>query len=134
MTTNNDPTIQPIRRRRGGQPGNANRLKHGLYAQPSLPFEHRDPLSVPVTDLQVEIDTYQQFIHQYGQAALRTGFNDLETARLSLLTIAYASNQLATLVRIQARARLFTSTTQEFEAWLASLPSPEEENGNPTST
>jgi hypothetical protein len=130
MKTSNDSAVQPIRRRRGGQPGNANHLKHGLYARPVFPFKHRDPADIPVTDLADEIGIYQLCIQQYGETIISGAVTDPDIARRNLLTLAYAGNQLAALVRIQARASLFTSTNREFQTWLASLPSPQEENAS----
>ena len=126
MPASDSSSPAPLHHRRGGQPGNANHLKHGLYARPKLPFTSREPASVPVTDLQAEIDLYREYIRTYAEASLGSGTGDQESARRSLLALAYASNQLAALVRIQAHARLFTSTSREFQTWLASLPGPGE--------
>jgi len=131
MTFPDGSSPKPLRRKRGAPLGNANRFKHGIYARPSLPFEIKNPARIPITDLQAEIDTYRDFIHRFGETALRLAFNDLESARRALLTLAYASNQLAALVRTQAHGLLFSSDVQAIEQWVASLPSPDEKIDDP---
>ena len=106
--------------------GNTNRLKHGIYTRPVLPFGSKDASRVPITDLSTEIVAYQDYIRQYGQSTLPVAYNDLETGRKTLFTLAYAVNQLASLVRSQHHAQLFTSNAQALEKGVASLPSAEE--------
>jgi hypothetical protein len=128
MNTIDETTPNKSRRKRGAQPGNSNHLKHGLYAHPPLPFEIKDSSRIPVTDLSAEISTYKEFILAYGRAALPDASTDLEAARKTLLALAYAANQLATLTRFQYHAQLYTASSQSLEKWVASLPFPADES------
>jgi hypothetical protein len=82
-------------RRRGGQPGNQNALKHGVYAasRPALPSSEGDPLSL---DLQNEIVLIRQSI----QRILALG--EPQTFRQAvdfLRALTLAADALARLVR-----------------------------------
>jgi hypothetical protein len=102
-------------RRRGGQPGNQNALKHGFYAAPSpaLPSSEGDSLSL---DLQIEIAIIRQSI----RSILALG--EPQTYRQAvdfLRALSLASNALARLVRTHH--------------YLFPPPSPRDELANATS-
>lgn len=108
-------------RRGGAQPGNANALKHGLYSRHHPPFDRKALQQVPVADLQGEIDLTRLFLQRY-LASLDHASPDPETWRRALLTVNFTVAQLASMVRLQARARLHLFDSQQLSSWLADLP------------
>ena len=115
------PPTSPSSRRGGGQPGNANALKHGLYSANHRPFDKKVLQQVPVADLQDEIGLTRSYLHRY-LASVDFTSPDSEVRRNALLTINFTVAQIAAMVRLQVRARQHALSSREIDEWLDSLP------------
>ncbi len=111
-----------MKRHRGAQPGNANSRKHGFYSAQLLPLEKKALEEIPVTDLQAEINILRVFLQRFMDSQKDNPSRDFETCRLSLLTACFAANQIAGLVRIQARSKGYLLERSQVKAWLDQLP------------
>jgi hypothetical protein len=131
--------------KRGGQPGNANALKHGLYAarfrlpvgaisQPGV----QPGLAIPetrvswtsqahITDLSAEIALLQTALKDYLQASDRTPSTDFDAARERLLTISVTVAQIGALARLQTRNLRLLSLSGDLQEWLDAVLQPENE-------
>jgi hypothetical protein len=110
------PAIQEIpieRRKRGGQQGNKNALKHGFYARKFSNAECRDLADCPVTDPLSEaamIRVLQRRLFELSETV-----SDFESLRLLLNTIARSAYTIDRLIRTSAA---FTGQQDPFSALL----------------
>ena len=89
----------PVKRRRGGQAGNKNALKHGFYAGNFNRGEIKDLQTLDTINLQNEINMIRVFMRRIGEKTNpeSTVGEDIEVLR----TLALASHCLERLVRTQ---------------------------------
>ncbi len=97
-----DKLISPKpKRRRGGQPGNLNAMKHGFYARSFRKFEIDDLHAISGTDLSGEINALR--IATRRLIELSSDNYDTETGIKLLSTLSLALVRLSNLLRSQAR-------------------------------
>jgi hypothetical protein len=106
----------------GGQPGNANAFKHGLYSKRHRPSEKKALQQIPVTDLDAEIGLTRAYLQRYLETLAGSDSTDPASSRNRLLTVTFSVSQIAAMARLQARARLHLTGTREIEAWIENLP------------
>ncbi len=97
MTANNK-TIS--RRKRGGQPGNSNALKHGFYSRRFCDLERRDLDASLDDDLRSEAAMLRVQIRRVFDLA--ADVDDVEQASSLLRILALSVGRLAGLLRVQA--------------------------------
>ncbi len=114
-----------MNRREGGQPGNANALKHGFYSAHFLPFEKKVLAEIPVTELEAEIEALRVILQRFLDLEKKSVPEDFESQRSSLLTACFAASRIASLVRIQSRSKGYLLESSQVKAWLEALPSGE---------
>ena len=95
--TTNTPTTK---RKRGGQPGNTNALKHGFYSHRFKSIELSDLDSALSDGLTDEIALLRVIIRRVFEYA-DTGAEDLDAWSRALNTLGAASTRLAGLLRTQ---------------------------------
>ena len=90
----------PGRKRRGGQLGNHNALKHGYYSSIFKATERRLLDQLPLTDLSAEIELIRVTNKRFLQA-LSASRNDLdfETQLTALRAVNLSAHSIATLLR-----------------------------------
>lgn len=88
------------KRKRGGQPGNTNALKHGFYARKFHKFEEDDLQVALQGKLQDEIDMLRITIRRVFDLATDKTL-DLESSSRALGTLGVASTRLAGLLSTQ---------------------------------
>lgn len=114
-----------MKRREGGQPGNANALKHGFYSAHFQPFENKALGEIPVTELEAEINAMRVVLQRFLDLEKKAAPEDFESQRLSLLAACFAASRIGSLVRIQSRSRGYLLEQNQVKAWLEALPSGE---------
>lgn len=87
---------KPARRRRGGQPGNANALKHGFYARHFHPTELVD-LDVVNANLQDEISALRVVMRRL--LGYTGGIDDLDTFIATTNALGVIATRIASLSR-----------------------------------
>ncbi len=86
----------PARRRRGGQPGNANAVKHGFYARHFHPAELAD-LETVNASLQDEIAALRVIMRRLLEFS--GGTEDLDTFIVTAKTLGVTATRIASLTR-----------------------------------
>jgi hypothetical protein len=86
-------------RRRGGQPGNTNALKHGFYSKYFRTEEARDVEDLVAEGLQEEIATLRVISRRVLQ--LSEGMTDLEVGLRVLNAFGAASARISGLIKVQ---------------------------------
>jgi hypothetical protein len=109
-------------RRSGGQPGNANAIKHGLYSKHHRPFDKKALQQVPLTDLEGEIGLTRKFLERYLESVAASPTDDPAANRNRLLTITFTVAQIAAMARVQLRSRLHLADTNELKTWMDEIP------------
>ena len=107
------PSSSPILslpRKRGGQPGNTNALKHGFYSPRFHKRELTDLAASSFKDLDQEIALLRTFTRRLAER--RTSTSDLRDTLLLVRTLCLSSSLLTRLLKIQ---RLLSSTSQKEE-------------------
>ena len=87
-------------RKRGGQPGNTNALKHGFYSRRFTTLEHNDLESTLDDDLQSEVEMLRVQIRRVFDRS--SEIDNLEQATYLLRILALAVGRLAALLRVQS--------------------------------
>lgn len=100
MTNEKSISTKP-KRRRGGQPGNLNALKHGFYSRSFRKFEIDDLGVTSVTDLAGEINALR--ISTRRLIELSADNTDTEIGIKLLSTLSLALVRLSNLLRAQVR-------------------------------
>lgn len=93
-----EPTAPP-KRRRGGQPGNANATKHGFYSRHFKRGELDDLDLALTTGLEDEIKMLRVVLRRTLELA--DGVSDIEDATKTLNVLGAAATRLAGLLRTQ---------------------------------
>jgi hypothetical protein len=89
-------------RKRGGQTGNTNALKHGFYARHFKPLESADLETAMLDGLQNEVAMLRVMIRRVvNLASSGEAASDFETAIVALNTLGAASTRLAGLLRME---------------------------------
>jgi hypothetical protein len=86
-------------RRRGGQPGNTNALKHGFYSKYFRTEEARDVEALVSEGLQEEIATLRVISRRVLQ--LSEGMTDLEVGLRVLNAFGAAATRISSLIKVQ---------------------------------
>ena len=86
-------------RKKGGQPGNLNALKHGFYSNRFDDAENIDLEAYLTTGLDSEVAMLRVFTRRVFELA--DGIQDLKEARESLGALGLAATRLATLLKSQ---------------------------------
>jgi len=106
-----EPAEVTQKRLRGGQPGNHNALKHGLYVKQGW---IRNSTAIELADLS---DFNDIIIHykQYMEHLFELGINskDLNETNITLRSLALASDALTHLVNTQIKNRAFVLADDE---------------------
>ncbi len=97
--TSQDPLPAPRLKKRGGQPGNRNALKHGFYARAFRPADLRDLNRHNFSDLQDEIIMLRVFIRHVLE--LGSTIEDFNQAIILLRVLTLASVGLTRLFRVR---------------------------------
>ena len=118
------PVSRPHRsrpaRKRGGQPGNRNAVKHGFYSAVLKAHERSMLAHLPMTDLSAEIDLIRITNHRFLQALKASkGDLDLETQLTALRAVNLSAHSIAALLRAQA---LTAAVSGEAAQFLRDLP------------
>ena len=92
-------TPDSTNRRQGGQPGNTNAIKHGLYSPRFRQIESGKPVKVKYTGVSDEIDMLRKSIRRVVD--LSEDIQSLPDALSYLRVLAFASMSLSRLVRAQ---------------------------------
>jgi hypothetical protein len=104
---------EPRGRRRGGQPGNTNPLKHGFYSQHFKSAEAREVEGLQQAGLQEEVAMLRVMIRRVVElasnpetaapdnASEQNSASDLESALTALKTLGVAASHLANLLRTE---------------------------------
>lgn len=87
-------------RRRGGQPGNSNALKHGLYARLFPANEFGRLVDVKLVSLQGEIDMFRLVIRRLVDRS--SEYDAPELHLRYVVVLCHALSQLTRMVRTQA--------------------------------
>lgn len=97
--TSNIGPGQEEKKKKGGQPGNRNRLKHGFYSRKLPAGDVRDIHSYMFTGVQEEIDLFRLTIRQALDMAHQT--KSFAECMAYFRAITYAFGQFARLVRAE---------------------------------
>ena len=92
-------SLKPARRKRGGQPGNKNRLKHGFYAHSFDPLEDADLDTMVAAGLQDEVAMLRVVIRRLFD--LSRGCRDLDEMINSAGALGMLATRLAGMLRTQ---------------------------------
>ena len=85
-------------RKRGGQPGNTNALKHGFYSKQFKQAEITDLNNVRIDELESEINILRVWMRRTLELAEQCDLNDAISILYALST---AANKVAMLARTQ---------------------------------
>jgi hypothetical protein len=88
-----------MKRKRGGQPGNLNALKHGFYSKQFEPAEIQDLETRLLEGLQDEVAMLRVMMRRIME--LTKGCDDLEELMNVVGVLGLAATQLAGLLRVQ---------------------------------
>lgn len=95
--------VDPLAKKRGGQPNNANAYKHGFYSKHYAEFENQALSEIPLADLTDMIDNLRITTARFMEAYYSSLKNlDYESRLAGLRAISLAAGCLAGLVRLQA--------------------------------
>jgi len=97
-----EPRDAPEKRKSGGQPGNTNALKHGLYSRRFHTAELAALQSMPAVGLQDEIDLIRVVMRRVFEQACGETL-DLEGWSKTLGALGRAASNIATLLRAQGQ-------------------------------
>jgi len=117
----------PRPRRRGGQPGNRNAVRHGFYTSIFRSKERSLLQHIPLTDLSAEIDLIRITNRRFLRALKASqGDLDLQTQLTALRAVNLSAHSIATLLRAHA---LTAALSEEGAAALSGLdgPTPEDD-------
>lgn len=99
MTDENQPPTQP-KRRKGGQPGNLNALKHGFYSRHFNSLELKDLEATLESGLDSEIDLLRVATRRL--LTLTADNKDIDTGIRLLTVLGATASRLANLLRSEA--------------------------------
>jgi hypothetical protein len=106
MPDKTTPPIEPgfaapagAKRKRGGQPGNHNALKHGFYSKSFSHLEERDLEAIHPLDLSDEIAMLRVSLRRFFDVI--TGVTDPDDARQVLAILGQSASRLAGLLKAQ---------------------------------
>jgi hypothetical protein len=115
------------RRRRGGQPGNTNALKSGLYARLFRASELARLQDITPASLQDEIDMFRLIIRRLIQ---RSGdIADLDMEMRYIVVLSHALGELTRMVKVQ---NLLPSSSEAWDAFQQALDELAQEWANRT--
>jgi hypothetical protein len=97
----NEPPEITQKRLRGGQPGNLNALKHGLYVRHASIYNNTPIERSQLNDLNEVITHFKQFIEHLFQLGIAS--KDLQESNITLRSLALASMALTRLVHTQEK-------------------------------
>ena len=108
LTSNpSQPEIHVQKRRRGGQPGNINALKHGRYLA-GYHLRNSAGVQVHIPDINELIDTVRRSIQVTYEVSLNT--DNLTESTEALRSLSMAVNGLIRLINLSARSGKYTYT------------------------
>ena len=90
----------PVRRKRGGQPGNSNAFKHGFYTQNFTRTEVKGLQAIQGVVLGDEIKLLRVLIKRFAEQIQSNPGMDIEQSSKHLSVISEAMLRLGTLLRI----------------------------------
>jgi hypothetical protein len=118
----NTPQDQRLRKR-GGQSGNQNALKHGFYSSIFKASERRLLAEMPITDLSAEIELIRVTSKRFLEAlSASKGELDFETHLSALRLVNLSAHSIASLLRAQSLTALADPETLEALGALENLP------------
>jgi hypothetical protein len=117
----------PPKKRRGGQPGNANAIKHGFYTRHFRGQEIKVLDQLPVAELQDEMEALRAFLRRYLKELDTIAPGDLRAAQNALFTACLVSSQLTAMARVQARGGIFAAESRLIREWAKALVAEERE-------
>lgn len=97
----NEPPEITQKRLRGGQPGNLNALKHGLYVRNTAIYNNTPIERAQLNDLNEVITHFKQYIEHLFQLGIAS--KDLQDANITLRSLSLASMALTRLVHTQSK-------------------------------
>ena len=106
-------------RTRGGQPGNTNALKHGLYARLFRASELARLADVKPTSLQEEIDMFRLIIRRLIDHSRDLG--DLQDEMRYIVVLSHALGELTRMVKVQQILPRSSAAIDAFEQALAEI-------------
>jgi threonine dehydrogenase-like Zn-dependent dehydrogenase len=92
-------TEQKVKRKRGGQPGNLNALKHGFYSRQFRDQENLDLEAILAEGLDDEIAMLRVAMRRYFEVA--AGIDDIEVLANTVGIMGMAATRLASLLRVR---------------------------------
>jgi hypothetical protein len=120
------PASAKTKKKRGGQSGNNNALKHGFYSRLYKEREKKILTQLPPTALQGEIDLARVNNRHVLEALINTPGLTFEQKISAARVISFGNANIASLTRTQFQTARFTSDASETEEWfkklLAALP------------
>lgn len=99
------------KRSRGGQPGNKNGFKHGLYSRVLSPAADIDPSQTAAMDLSSEIELLRVLIARATRFAHKT--ENIQEINACLRAISFALSSLSRIMHVQRDL----STKTELDEW-----------------
>mgnify|MGYP000923022931 CR=1 FL=1 len=97
----NEPPEITQKRLRGGQPGNLNALKHGLYVRKTAIYNNTPIERAQLNDLNEVITHFKQYIEHLFQLGISS--KDLQDVNFTLRSLSLASLALTRLVHTQEK-------------------------------
>lgn len=107
------------KRSRGGQPGNKNAYKHGLYAQSSIPSGFIDPSRSDEISLVAEIELLRILIAKATQLAHQS--QSIAEINACLRSISFAAANLNRLMRTQNLLNTITEKDESDQAYYRTM-------------
>ncbi len=97
----------PKDRKRGGQPGNTNAMKHGFYSDMFKQEERRILSEIPLDDLSAEIELLRVTNRRFLDALIASKDRlDFDTQLTALRAVNLSAHSIATLLRAHALGTL----------------------------
>lgn len=109
------------KRKRGGQPGNTNALKHGFYTRLFKGREQRLFSLIPENDTRGEIELTRVSNRRILQAMHENPNLSYEQILAGARAISQGNALIAGLNRVRFQASLAASEAREMESWLQDL-------------